>query len=157
MKKLLLLSSLLLVLAGCANDDMDDSEEWMDGRRADGSIVPGTQADLHYNVGDTVYFPYDSSSVDHESKELLKKQASWLKEHNKPVIIEGHCDQRGTREYNIALGERRATAAKNYLLSLGVDASMVDTISYGKERPAVVGHGEEVWAKNRRAVTVIAK
>lgn len=158
MKKFFVMSVFMLFLSGCAENKFgEDSDEWIDGMRADGTIEPGTQADLHYNVGDTVYFSFDSSAVSSDARDTLHKQAQWLKEHTKTVVVEGHCDNRGTREYNLALGERRANSVKNYLISLGVNKNSIDTISYGKERPAVVGYGDEVWAKNRRAVTVIAK
>ena len=93
-------------------------------------------------------------SLDSDAKELLQHQAAWLKQHNKTsIIIEGHCDERGTREYNLALGEKRAQAVKNYLNSLGVGISSMSTVSYGKERPAVVGSNDAAWSQNRRSVT----
>lgn len=121
------------------------------------NATPGSQDDLTSNVGDRVFFEYDSASVDNEGQETLKRQAEWLKKYSDVnVTVEGHCDERGTREYNLALGERRATSAKKYLASLGVSASRISTISYGKERPAVVGSDDSSWSQNRRAVTVIA-
>lgn len=126
------------------------------GMNADGSITPGTQADLEANVGDRVYFDTDSSVLNGEGQATLERQAEWLKKYgNVNVTIEGHCDERGTREYNLALGERRANAAKSYLVGLGVSASRVSTISYGKERPAALGHDADSWAQNRRAATVV--
>lgn len=108
------------------------------------------------DVADRVFFALDSSEVTAEGRATLDKQAAWLKTRpNLKATIEGHCDERGTREYNLALGERRATSAKNYLVSLGVPESQVSTISYGKERPAVEGSDEAAWAQNRRAVTVV--
>ena len=108
------------------------------------------------NVGDRVYFAYDSAELDSDAQELLQDQAAWLKQHNKvSITIEGHCDERGTREYNLALGEKRAQAVKNYLNSLGVNRSSLNTISYGKERPAVVGSNDGAWAQNRRSVTTV--
>lgn len=101
-------------------------------------------------------FAYDSSILSEEAQDILQDQVTRLQA--KPqlhAILEGHADERGTREYNIALGERRATAVKNYLIASGVDASRLSVVSYGKERPAVLGSTEEVWAQNRRAVTVI--
>jgi len=124
---------------------------------AGGSARAGSQEDLAANVGDRVFFAFDSSSLSDEAQKTLERQATWLKQYpNVNVTIEGHCDERGTREYNLALGERRADAAKKYLVSLGVKSSRVSTISYGKERPAVVGHDESAWSQNRRAVTVVA-
>lgn len=127
------------------------------GYAADGSTIrPGTQSDLESNVGDRVFFGFDSSVVTSEGQRVLERQAAWLKQYPSiDVTIEGHADERGTREYNLALGERRANAAKKYLVSLGVDSSRISTVSYGKERPAVLGSTEEAWAQNRRAVTVV--
>jgi len=104
-----------------------------------GSVQPGTEQDLVQNVGDRVFFDYDKSDIKAEGRQVLQRQADWLKKYsNVTVTVEGHCDERGTREYNLALGERRATAVKKMLVALGVPASRVSTISYGKERPAVV-------------------
>ncbi len=121
-----------------------------------GSVQPGTEQDLVQNVGDRVFFDYDKSDIKAEGRQVLQRQADWLKKYsNVTVTVEGHCDERGTREYNLALGERRATAVKKMLVALGVPASRVSTISYGKERPAVVGSNEAAWAQNRRGVTVV--
>ena len=120
------------------------------------NIVPGTQQDLEASAGDRIFFSFDRSDVSPEAREILTRQADWLRRYpNVTVTIEGHCDERGTREYNLALGERRAQAAKNVLVALGISASRISTISYGKERPAVVGSTEEAYAQNRRAVTVV--
>ncbi len=118
--------------------------------------VPGSQADFVASImSDMVRFDYDKSDIRAEDQAILQSQAQWLMQNpSARVTIEGHCDERGTREYNIALGERRATAAKNYLASLGIDPSRMSTISYGKERPIAMGSDEESWAQNRRAVTV---
>ena len=117
---------------------------------------PGSQEDLVVNVGDRVFFGYDRSDLTPEARSVLEKQATWLMQYpNLNVIIEGHADERGTREYNIALGERRASAVQDYLVALGIDASRIQIISYGKERPAVPGANESVWAQNRRSVTVV--
>ena len=118
--------------------------------------APGSQADFLASVlSDTVHFDTDRYNIDTEDQGVLQSQAQWLARYPaKMVTIEGHCDERGTRDYNIALGERRANAAKNYLVSLGVDASRITTVSYGKERPIALGSDEASWAKNRRAVTV---
>ena len=159
MKKILATLLALALISSCAEKNMDDGDDGdlIDGMRADGTIIPGSQADLHYNVGDTIYFDFDSSSLNSESRDLAKQQVEWVIHNDRAVIIEGHCDERGPRDYNIGLGERRANAVKNHMISLGIDADKIDTVSYGKERPAVVGTGEEVWAKNRRAVTVVLK
>jgi peptidoglycan-associated lipoprotein len=120
------------------------------------SIVPGSQQDLEASAGDRIFFAFDRSDISPEAREILTRQADWLRRYpNVTVTIEGHCDERGTREYNLALGERRAQAAKNVLVASGIPASRVSTISYGKERPAVAGSTEEAWAQNRRAVTVV--
>lgn len=118
--------------------------------------VPGSQADFIASViSDTVNFDTDRYNIDASDQGILQSQASWLARYpRKAITIEGHCDERGTRDYNIALGERRANAAKNYLVSLGVDPSRITVVSYGKERPLALGSDEESWAKNRRAVTV---
>jgi len=119
-------------------------------------VYPGSQEDLVVNVGDRVFFAFDSFELDADAQELLQDQAAWLKQYNKTSItIEGHCDERGTREYNLALGEKRAQAVKNYLNGLGVSTSSLSTISYGKERPAVVGSSDEAWSQNRRSVTIV--
>jgi len=119
-------------------------------------IISGTPEDFIVSVGDRVYFAYDSFELDDDAKELLQLQAAWLKQYNKAsVTIAGHCDERGTREYNLALGEKRAQAVKNYLNGLGVGKSSLSTISYGKERPAVVGSNDAAWSQNRRSVTLV--
>ena len=119
--------------------------------------VPGSQADfVQFSRGqDTVYFDTDRYNIDSEDAAALATQAQWLMRYPaKRATLEGHCDERGTREYNLALGERRANAAKTYLATLGVEPSRVTTVSYGKERPGAMGSDEDSWAKNRRAVTV---
>ena len=119
-------------------------------------IYPGSQEDLIVNVGDRVFFAFNSFELDADAQELLQDQAAWLKQYNKTSItIEGHCDERGTREYNLALGEKRAQAVKNYLSGLGVGESSLSTISYGKERPAVIGSNDAAWSQNRRSVTIV--
>jgi peptidoglycan-associated lipoprotein len=145
----------VVFLAGC---DANSGFGSMSGSGGTGGPVrPGSQEDLVQNVGDRVFFEYDSAAIDSESQATLEKQAAWLKQYSSiNVTVEGHCDERGTREYNLALGERRAAAAKKYLVGLGIAASRISTISYGKERPAVVGSDESSWSQNRRAVTVVA-
>lgn len=122
------------------------------------AVTPGTQQDLVTNVGDRVFFDLDKSIVKEEGKATLQRQAAWMKLYpNLTFTLEGHADERGTREYNLALGARRANAAKDYLVSLGVDASRINTISYGKERPVCLESNEDCWGQNRRAVTVVAE
>lgn len=119
-------------------------------------IVPGSQQDLESNVGDRVFFAFDSAVLDEAAQETLDRQAAWLQQHPQiTVTVEGHADERGTREYNLALGERRATAVKNYLVAKGIGSERILTISYGEERPVDPGHNEAAWALNRRAVTVV--
>ncbi len=117
---------------------------------------PGTQQDLEVNVGDRVYFTYDSSVLDDKARTTVERQAAWLQQFPAiTVTIEGHTDQRGTTEYNLALGERRATAVKSYLTSLGIDPARILIISYGKERIANPAETEQAYAENRRAITVV--
>jgi peptidoglycan-associated lipoprotein len=113
-------------------------------------------AEFEKTIGDRVLFKLDSSDLTSEAQSTLTRQAEWLKDHKLfNMTVEGHCDERGTREYNIALGERRANAVKSFLIEHGVSAERIDTISYGKERPAVIGDNEAAWSQNRRGVTAI--
>ena len=112
--------------------------------------------DFEKNIGHKVYVAFDSAILSQEAKDRLQKQAEWLIDHSNVIAtIEGHCDERGTREYNIALGERRAHAVKGFLAHHGVDSKRIETISYGKERPEVIGDNEAAWSKNRRGVTAL--
>ena len=160
LRSLALLSALLL--AACETPPSDGTDGFGGAGGAGGygsgaSTGPGTQGDLEQNVGDRVFFGYDSATLSSSAQATLQRQADWLKEYgNLNVVIEGHADERGTRAYNLALGERRANAARNYLVNLGVSSSRVTVVSYGKERPAVLGSNEQAWAQNRRAVTVIS-
>ena len=121
-----------------------------------GAPRPGSQEDLVANVGDRVFYDFDRSDLKPEARRTIERWAAWLRQYpNTNVTVEGHCDERGTREYNLALGERRANSAKNFLVSLGIEARRVATISYGKERPAVVGSNEAAWSQNRRGVMVV--
>ena len=166
-----LLASALLVffLAACSTTPKDTADSSGSGSTStssdvsssaetteSASIEPGSQEDLIVNVGDRVFFNYDSAELDNDAQELLQDQVAWLKQYSDvSVIIEGHCDERGTREYNLALGEKRAQSVKNYIINLGISADRVSTISYGKERPAVVGSNDGAWAQNRRSVTIV--
>jgi len=151
----------LLLLAACSSPPPEAPPAGPPGGPGAGgvgsrNIVPGSQQDLEASAGDRIFFAFDRSDISPEAREILTRQAEWLRRYpNVTVTIEGHCDERGTREYNLALGERRAQAAKNVLVALGIPASRISTVSYGKERPAVVGSTEEAWAQNRRAVTVV--
>lgn len=177
MKKILVLALLAITISSCggkAKTDQIDSANQLEEQQnqvpqevqnfdvveseaAAAEINKETQAAIEeVQVEDRVLFDLNASSLSEDAKRVLNTQVSWLKSDSAiKIIIEGHCDERGTREYNIALGERRANSAKQYLTSNGVEASRIKTISYGKERPAFVGAGEEIWSKNRRAVTVI--
>lgn len=165
------MASALLPLAACSTKDSGaDTMQVSDttglgsdsmstetyGATATDGVTPGSQQDLVVNVGDRVFFGYDRYDVAPEGQRVLEMQAEWLKRYpQNNVTIKGHADERGTREYNLALGERRANAIKNYLVALGVPATRINTISYGKEQPAVMGSNEEAWAQNRRGVTEV--
>jgi peptidoglycan-associated lipoprotein len=177
------LASVVLLLAACASKpkttDMgantttpsaSSSSTQGDGSAASGQTaplepmgttgtgaVPGSQEDMIASVGsDRVFFDYDSDVLDATSQDKLRAQAAWLNKYpNVRLTIEGHCDERGTREYNLALGDRRAEAVRTYLASLGISEDRLSTISYGKERPDAVGSDGESWARNRRGVSVV--
>jgi peptidoglycan-associated lipoprotein len=137
------------LLAACATGDQS-------GQAGAGQIRPGSQEDLVANVGDRVLFDFDRAVIRPDQRPVLERQAAWLGQYpSVQVTIEGHADERGTREYNIALGQRRANAARDTLVALGVSGARIQTISYGKDRPAALGSNEEAWAQNRRAVTVV--
>ena len=120
--------------------------------------VAGSVDDFLKNVGDRVFFDYDKSAVRADAKVTLDKQIAWLKQYpSYAITVEGHADERGTREYNLALGERRANSVKQYLTANGIPAARVKTISYGKEKPVALGSNEAAWAQNRRGVTVLSK
>tara|TARA_B100001057_G_C22729189_1_gene903020 strand:- start:736 stop:1260 length:525 start_codon:yes stop_codon:yes gene_type:complete len=141
---------------GTSADSTVSSEDGTITETAGSGVVSGSQEDLIVNVGDRVFFGYDSSDLDSDALELLQDQVAWLKQNSDvSVTIEGHCDERGTREYNLALGEKRAQSVKNYLIGLGINPDRVSTISYGKERPAVVGSNDGAWSQNRRSVTIV--
>jgi peptidoglycan-associated lipoprotein len=151
--KLLGALAAVALLTACA--DKNESASAGAGAATSGPI-PGSQEDLVANVGDRVFFDFDKSVIKPEGQQTLQRQAEWLRRYpNVTVTVEGHCDERGTREYNLALGERRATAVQRALIALGVQANRIRTVSYGKERPAVLGSNESAWAQNRRGVTVI--
>jgi peptidoglycan-associated lipoprotein len=140
-----------LAIAGCANK-MNEL-----GAAVGGSAAPGSQQDFVVNVGDRVFFESDSTELTAQSRATLDKQAQWLSTYNRyGFTIEGHADERGTREYNIGLGASRAQRVRDYLASRGIDASRMRTISYGKERPVAVCNDISCWSQNRRAVTVLS-
>ncbi len=159
-KTILLLAVATLAITGCAakRDRLPPDPMGTPGGNGGlaGRPIPGSHEDFVASVvSDRVFFSTDRFDIDPEDAAVLRSQAQWLiKYPNTRVTIEGHCDERGTRDYNLALGERRANAAKNYLSSLGINPSRISTISYGKERPDAMGSDEASWAKNRRAVTI---
>lgn len=169
--RFVLLPVALLALAACTNKTKDSMQEsgayGTDGTAgttmgapvdgvASGTVIPGSQEDLTVNVGDRIFFGYDRVDLTPEGRQTLDLQAEWLKRYpNVTVTIEGHADERGTREYNLALGDRRANTVRGYLVSQGIDTARIQTISYGKERPAVFGADDQSWAQNRRAVTKV--
>jgi peptidoglycan-associated lipoprotein len=138
-----------LAVAGCAKQPDQTAA-------IAGAATPGSQQDFIVNVGDRVFFESDSSELTPQARDTLDKQAQWLNQYNRYAFtIEGHADERGTREYNIALGARRAQTVQAYLVSRGVMAQRMHTISYGKERPVAVCNDISCWSQNRRAVTVL--
>jgi len=172
LRTLAMLSVAVLALAACSDKTKESMQEATTygneaGANADGTgagapgavsstVVPGSQEDLTVNVGDRVFFGYDKVDLSPEAKKTLDLQVEWLKRYpNVSVTIEGHADERGTREYNLALGDRRSNGVRSYLLTQGIDAGRIQTISYGKERPAVFGSDDQSWAQNRRAVTKV--
>ena len=176
LKKILALGTILLLTSCYANsmksntgsesemkvqDGIVDNDptiyQTLDEQQTDNLDQQTASQEKEVEVQDRVFFVYDSSEVNGEAKKILDVQVAWLKSDSSiKITIEGHCDERGTRAYNLALGERRAEAARSYLVSLGVPQNRLTTVSYGKERPAVLGSDESSWAQNRRSVTVIS-
>ncbi|MGH6933678.1 MAG: peptidoglycan-associated lipoprotein Pal [Dongiaceae bacterium] len=158
--KLITVFAAALLLAACSSSEDVATTDASGSSSTDSSgasaVAPGTVEDFQVNVGDRVFFDYDSFEIRADAQDTLQKQAAWLQQYpTYTVTVEGHCDERGTREYNLALGERRANSVKNYLIALGIDGNRVQTISYGKERPESAGSDETAWALNRRGVTVL--
>ncbi len=168
--RILSLLAVLVLVAGCSSTPKDSGSITTDGNMETsattmpgdidqsslGGPAAGTQQDLVVNVGDRVFFGYDKYDLSPEARATIEKQAQWLKTYSSiNISVEGHCDERGTREYNLALGEKRAMAVRNYLIALGIESSRIQTISYGKERPAVTGSDDTSWAQNRRGVVVV--
>jgi len=171
--RLFLALGLMLGLAACAESSQDAASAA--GRGGSGSALaggvgpggvgqsplggnfrPGSQEELAATIGDRVLFATDSSQVGGDQRPILQRQAEWLNRYRQvQVTVEGHADERGTREYNLALGQRRAIAARDLLVSAGVAPARIQTISYGKDRPAQLGSDQAAWAQNRRAVTVV--
>lgn len=141
--------AVMIVMAACSNTEQAAAP-------ATTTVTPGSVADFRQNVGDRIFFDTDLSNIREDGRQTLNRQAEWLKKYtNYPITIEGHCDERGTREYNLALGERRANAARQYLIAQGIPAARIKTISFGKENPDPPGSDEAAWARNRRDVTAL--
>jgi peptidoglycan-associated lipoprotein len=139
-----------IALAACSTTGYDADKD------ASNNASDSQVSELENKVGDRVFFEFDSSAITAEAQETLKKQAKFIAENpDLNFTIEGHCDSRGTRDYNLGLGERRANAVKQFLISLGVEQTKLTTVSYGKERPAVLGNNDWAWSQNRRGVTTI--
>jgi peptidoglycan-associated lipoprotein len=164
--KILSIFAVLVLLAACetapdeggASGGAGGGSAATSGAGTMGGPQAGTQEDLVVNVGDRVFFDFDKFSLKPEARATLEKQSAWLKKYpSVTVVIEGHCDERGTREYNLALGERRANSAKDYLVTLGINPSRIKTISYGEERPVALGSNEKSWSQNRRSVTSVSR
>lgn len=159
--KILSLLSALLLIGACSTDPEETADTGSTGATrsvaaAPAGITDGSTQDFIVNVGDRVFFEFNKANLTDKSQSILDKQADWLQKWSEAQItVAGHCDERGTREYNLALGERRANSVKDYLVSKGVAASRIKTISYGKERPAVLGSNDWAWSQNRRSVSSI--
>ena len=149
------------LLAACGSDSSTDQAATGTGGAGgglggSGQARPGSQEDLVANIGDRVFFETDRSAIRADQRPVLERQARWMQQYPQvQVMVEGHADERGTREYNLALGQRRANAARDVLVASGVSGSRVSTISYGKDRPTALGSSEDAWAQNRRAVTAV--
>ena len=161
LKKLILLVAAGFFLALCAATKTDqggdvDASSSASSSYSEGSINAGTQEDLIVNVGDRVFFEFDSSELTVDAQATLDAQAAWLLQYSDTdITIEGHADERGTREYNLALGDKRAFAVYSYLAQAGVDTNRMDYVSWGKERPEVIGSDETAYSQNRRGVTIV--
>ena len=145
-----------VALGACAKKPKDAANGSLSGSASSSTAKPGSVQDFVVNVGDRVLFTTDSSSVNAEGRAILDRQAQWLNQYSQYTFrIEGHADERGTREYNLALGARRATAVKRYLSSKGIGSNRMETLSFGKERPVAVCNDISCWSQNRRSVTVL--
>jgi peptidoglycan-associated lipoprotein len=151
------LAMLALLAAACSEDKpMTTGQTTGAAAAAAPGIAPGSEEDLKTNVGDRVFFDFDKSNVRTDGKDVLDRQAAWLGKYGQVnVQIAGNCDERGTEEYNIALGQRRANSARDYLVAKGVASGRITTISYGKDRPTALGSNEDAWKQNRNAITEV--
>jgi peptidoglycan-associated lipoprotein len=158
--RLIAVAGALLMLAACGSTPapapIEPGGPGGPGGISSSRVGPGSQQDLASSAGDRVFFAYDQADITPEAQQILQRQSDWLRRYsNVSVTIEGHCDERGTREYNLALGERRAQAVKNVLVALGIPAARISTISYGKERPEIPHSDDQSYAQNRRGVTTV--
>ncbi|MBZ9806447.1 peptidoglycan-associated lipoprotein Pal [Mesorhizobium sp. BR1-1-9] len=145
-----------LAITGCASKKTPNSAADL-GLNGAGAATPGSAQDFTVNIGDRIFFDTDSSSIRADAQTTLSRQAQWLNQYKQyAIVVEGHADERGTREYNLALGARRAAATRDFLVSKGVSANRLKTISYGKERPVAVCDDISCWSQNRRAVTTLS-
>jgi peptidoglycan-associated lipoprotein len=145
-----------LALAGCASKKTPNSAADLGLGGGAGAATPGSPQDFTVNIGDRIFFDTDSSAIRADAQQTLARQAQWLNQYKQyAIVVEGHADERGTREYNLALGARRAAATRDYLIGRGVSANRLKTISYGKERPVAVCDDISCWSQNRRAVTTL--
>jgi peptidoglycan-associated lipoprotein len=146
----------LSLLTACSKTDENANAAGSGGGSASGTATPGSQEDLVQNVGDRVFFELGSSTLTSEGRGTLDKQAAWLAQYpQNRVQVAGNCDERGTTEYNLALGQRRASIARDYLVAKGVNSGRLSVISYGKDRPTALGSDEQAWAQNRNATTSV--
>ena len=146
----------MLAITGCASKKTPNNAAEL-GLNGAGAATPGSAQDFTVNIGDRIFFDTDSTSIRADAQQTLSRQAQWLNQYKQyAIVVEGHADERGTREYNLALGARRAAAARDFLVSKGVASSRLKTISYGKERPVAVCDDISCWSQNRRAVTTLS-
>ena len=157
LKILLIIFLSTIMLAGCTTKNNVGN---IDGGEAGSNFGDISESSLEYfteSVGDTILFEVNQSSLRPETIEILQNQAAWLQKNSSiPITIEGHADEQGTREYNLALGARRATSVRNYLVSQGISEARLSIVTYGKERPVEICSMEKCWSKNRRSVTVVS-
>lgn len=152
-KKVVSVAALALALAGC---DHENQPGPMNEFTVQGAYAPGSYEDFKANAGDRVFFALNSAMLSKANQAELDRQIAWLQKYSAvDVTLEGHCDDRGTDEYNLALGDRRADAVKRYMVKNGIAATRINTVSFGKARPSVMGNNEAAWAQNRRTVTVV--
>ena len=154
--KILAAFASLALLAGCNNAATNGAATGGGAATSTAGVTPGSQEDLVANVGDRVFFALAQNTLSPEARGTLDRQATWLAQYPQNSIqLAGNCDERGTEEYNLALGQRRANAARDYLVARGVSSARISTISYGKDRPTALGSDEQSWAQNRNSITSV--